>query len=82
MARHTTRHTVPFIFAVDESVDVGSDAGMPVDDADYQGPFVFTGTCHNGRHRLELPQMSAAEQYGGQFGVGCKPERWGAGPEG
>jgi len=58
VARHTVRHTVPFIFGADESFDVGSDTGTPLDDADYQVAFVFTGTCHN--DRLELPQMMAA----------------------
>jgi arylsulfatase A-like enzyme len=36
-------HTVPFIFQWDETFDVGSDTGTPVDDKDYQCPFAFTG---------------------------------------
>ena len=37
-------HTIPLILAWDENLDVGSDTGTPVDDADYQVPFAFTGT--------------------------------------
>jgi arylsulfatase len=52
VTRHTVRHTVPFIFGADESFDVGSDTGTRVDDADYQGAFVFTGTSDDGHHSL------------------------------
>jgi hypothetical protein len=51
VARHTIRHIVPFIFTVDESFDVGSDTGTPVDDADYQVAVVFTDTFHD-RHQV------------------------------
>lgn len=36
-------HTVPLTLAWDETFDIGSDTGTPVDDADYQIPFKFTG---------------------------------------
>jgi hypothetical protein len=36
-------HTVPLILPVDETFDIGSDTGTPVDDDDYQIPFAFTG---------------------------------------
>lgn len=35
--------TIPFIWAWDETFDVGLDTGTSVDDADYQVPFAFTG---------------------------------------
>jgi arylsulfatase len=35
--------TVPFIWAWDETFDVGLDTGTSVDDADYQAPYPFTG---------------------------------------
>jgi uncharacterized protein (TIGR02246 family) len=36
-------HSITAIFQWDETFDVGSDTGTPVDDKDYQCPFVFTG---------------------------------------
>ncbi len=36
VARQTMEHTIPFILAWDENLDVGSDTGTPVDDRDYQ----------------------------------------------
>ena len=40
--------TIPFILAWDENLDIGSDAGTPVDDKDYQVPFQFTGKIDSG----------------------------------
>ena len=36
-------HTLPLILQWDETFDIGSDTGTPVDDHDYQVPFAFTG---------------------------------------
>jgi len=35
--------TVPILLPIDETFDIGSDTGTPVDDRDYQIPFAFTG---------------------------------------
>ena len=35
--------TIPLILPWDETFDIGADTGTPVDDADYQIPFAFTG---------------------------------------
>jgi len=35
--------TLPFIFPVDETFDVGVGTRTPIDDNDYQVPFRFTG---------------------------------------
>jgi arylsulfatase len=35
--------TLPFLFPVDETFDVGVDTRSPIDDHDYQVPFRFTG---------------------------------------
>lgn len=43
VARLALPHTTPFTFAWDETFDVGMDTGTPVDDKDYQVPFVFSG---------------------------------------
>ena len=37
-------HTIPSIMPWDETFDVGVDTRTPIDDADYQVPFAFTGT--------------------------------------
>src|SRR5262245_55576441 len=49
------RHTLPIILPFDESLDVRSDTGTPVVDADYQVPFAFNGriqTLTLGRPKL------------------------------
>jgi arylsulfatase A-like enzyme len=43
VARKTIPHTVPALFTIDESFDVGADTRTGVDDKDYQPPFRFTG---------------------------------------
>jgi arylsulfatase A-like enzyme len=62
VARHSVSHTVPFIFGLDESFDVGSDTGTPVDDKDYRVPFAFDGTLHKLTFKLGPLQMSAADK--------------------
>jgi len=42
-AQHSLPHTQPFIWAWDETFDVGLDTGTSVDDSDYEAPFPFTG---------------------------------------
>jgi arylsulfatase A-like enzyme len=44
VATKTLPHTIPAILTIDETLDIGSDTRTPVDDADYQVPFPFTGT--------------------------------------
>lgn len=35
--------TIPLTYTIEETFDIGSDTGTPVDDRDYQIPFAFTG---------------------------------------
>ncbi len=44
VATQAMDRTIPMTLAWDESFDIGSDTGTPVDDQDYQVPFAFTGT--------------------------------------
>ena len=37
-------HSLPLVIPWEETFNVGLDTGTPVDDADYQVPFRFTGT--------------------------------------
>jgi arylsulfatase A-like enzyme len=43
VAKRPLPKTLPFIWAWDETFDIGLDTGTSVDDADYQVPFAFTG---------------------------------------
>ena len=42
-ATQTMARTVPLILQWDETFDIGADTGTPVDDQDYQVPFLFNG---------------------------------------
>jgi arylsulfatase len=72
VARKTIPHSVPFIFGVDESFDVGSDTGTPVDDKDYQVPFAFNGALNKLTIKLEPAQLSPADQKTGRDKSGNK----------
>ena len=43
VATQTMERTIPLLLPWDETFDIGSDTGTPVDDTDYQVPFAFTG---------------------------------------
>ncbi len=43
VSTQTMERTVPLTLPWDETFDIGSDTGTPVDDQDYQVPFKFTG---------------------------------------
>ena len=45
----------------DENFDIGADTGTPVDDADYQVPFKFTGTLDKLTLKIDRPQLSPAD---------------------
>jgi len=54
----TMKRTLPFILAWDESLDIGSDTGTGVNDADYQVPFRFTGKLHKVTLTIDRPKLS------------------------
>jgi arylsulfatase len=51
-ASQRMEHTIPLILQWNETFDVGADTSTPVDDADYQVPFRFTGKLN--RLTIEL----------------------------
>lgn len=53
-------HTIPFMMALDESLDIGVDTRSPVDD--YSLPFAFTGTINSVTYTLRPEQLSAADR--------------------
>jgi len=55
-------HTIPFILAWDENLDVGSDTGSPVDDQDYQVPFAFTGKINRITLTIDRPKLTPADE--------------------
>ncbi|HRW60980.1 MAG TPA: hypothetical protein P5340_10045, partial [Defluviicoccus sp.] len=61
VATKTMERTLPLIMQWDENLDVGSDTGTPVDDADYQVPFAFTGKIDKITLTIDRPQLSAED---------------------
>jgi len=58
VANQEMKHTLPFILQWDENLDVGSDTGTPVNDADYKAPFAFTGKIDKVTLTVDRPQLS------------------------
>jgi arylsulfatase len=58
VATEKMERTIPFILQWDESLDIGSDTGTPVDDDDYSTPFVFTGKLNKVSLTIERPKLS------------------------
>ena len=61
VAKKTMPHTIPFLMAIDETFDIGSDTRTAVDDS-YQLPFRFTGKIDKLTFKLGPAQMSSDEQ--------------------
>ena len=61
VATNTMERSIPFLFTVDESFDIGADTGTPIDDQDYQVPFNFTGTIDKLTIAVERPQLTPAD---------------------
>ncbi len=61
VATQKMEHTLPLILQWDETFDIGSDTGTPVDDKDYQVPFKFTGKLNKLILRLDRPQLTPAD---------------------
>jgi arylsulfatase A-like enzyme len=62
VATQTVEHTIPFILAWDESLDIGSDTGTGVDDRDYQVPFTFTGKLNKITLTIDRPKLSPEDE--------------------
>ena len=55
-------HTIPLILQWDETFDIGSDTGTPVDDQDYQVPFAFTGKLDKLTLKIDRPKLSPEDE--------------------
>ncbi|MEX0642346.1 MAG: sulfatase-like hydrolase/transferase, partial [Pirellulales bacterium] len=61
VAAQKMEHTIPVILQWDETFDIGSDTGTPVDDQDYQVPFTFTGKLNKLTLKLDRPKLTPAD---------------------
>ncbi len=59
VASRKVPHTIPFLFTLDETFDVGVDTRTPVDDNDYQVPFRFTGKIAKVTFKLGPEQLTS-----------------------
>jgi arylsulfatase len=62
VSTQTLEHTVPLTLPWDETFDIGSDTGTPVDDQDYQVPFTFTGKIDKLTFAIEPPKLTDADK--------------------
>ena len=61
VATEKMEHTIPFILQWDESLDIGSDTGTPVNDDDYSTPFTFTGRLDKITLSIDRPKLSPGD---------------------
>ena len=62
VSTQTLDRTVPLTLPWDETFDIGSDTGTPVDDGDYQVPFKFTGKLDRLTISLEPPVLTEEDK--------------------
>jgi len=62
VATEKMEHTLPLIMQWDETFDIGSDTGTPVDDQDYQVPFKFTGKLSKLTIKIDRPQLTPEDE--------------------
>ena len=58
VATERMERSLPLILQWDESLDIGSDTGTPVDDNDYSTPFTFTGKLNKVTLNIDRPKLS------------------------
>jgi len=61
-ATHKLRRSVPLTLPWDETFDIGSDTGTPVDDRDYLVPFKFAGKIDKLTFELDEPKLTPADK--------------------
>ncbi len=62
VATQKMEHTLPLILQWDETFDIGSDTGTPVDDKDYQVPFTFTGKLNKLTLKIDRPKLTPEDE--------------------
>jgi arylsulfatase len=61
LARQKMEHTIPFLMALDESLDIGMDTRTPVDDS-YKLPFRFTGSIDKLTYKIGEEQLAEQDR--------------------
>jgi arylsulfatase A-like enzyme len=61
VSRQKVDHTIPFLMALDESLDIGLDTRTPVDDS-YKLPFRFAGTIDKLTYKIGHEQVAAEDR--------------------
>jgi len=61
LARQKMEHSIPFLMAIDESLDIGVDTRTPVDDS-YKLPFRFTGKIDKLTYKIGREQLAADDR--------------------
>ncbi|MEW6532376.1 MAG: arylsulfatase [Thermodesulfobacteriota bacterium] len=62
VATKKMEHTLPITLQWDENLDIGSDTGTPVNDADYQVPFAFTGKINKITLTIDHPKLTPEDE--------------------
>ena len=62
VSTQTMDRTIPILLPIDETFDIGSDTGTPIDDHDYQVPFAFTGKIDKLTIALDPPVLTDADK--------------------
>lgn len=62
VASQSMKRTIPLILQWDETFDIGSDTGTPVDDKDYQIPFTLTAKFKKLTLKVDPPKLTEAEK--------------------
>ena len=61
VSRQRMEHTIPFLMALDKSLDIGMDTRTPVDES-YKLPFRFTGTISKVTYKIAREQLAAEDR--------------------
>ncbi len=62
VSTQTMERTIPLTLPWDETFDIGSDTGTPVDDQDYQVPFAFNGRIDKLTFAIAPPVLTDADR--------------------
>ena len=62
VATESLERTIPLLLPWDETFDIGSDTGTPVDDKDYRVPFAFTGKIDKLTISVAPPVLADADK--------------------
>jgi arylsulfatase len=68
LSQQKMEHTIPFLMALDESMDIGMDTRTGVDES-YKLPFKFTGTINKVTYKIGPEQLTVADREAMQRAV-------------